>query len=168
MNDTQPAMNRRERFSEVLRLEGRGAAARARAAALRSALEEEARTEYDRDGTAPTWRMRDLGTATLPISKETVMVVDPGALLKWCKERHPHQVHTVEEVYPSFQAVLAAHCVAAGDVAALPDTGEVVPGLAVRPGGQPGSLTLRPATGVRWLYQQFGERWLAEHPGGEG
>lgn len=166
MNDAQP-MNRRERFVEVLRLEGLAAAAKARANTLRDALEAEACAEHERDGTAPTWRVADLGTVTLPVSKESVVVADHAALLRWCKERHPEQVHTVEEVYASFQGALLATCVIVGDVAALPDTGEVVPGLAVRPGGQPGSLTLRPGTGVRRWFQQLGEAALRHLDVGE-
>jgi hypothetical protein len=158
--------SRLDRVREVLRLEGLAAAARARAAAVRDELDAEARAELAREGTAPTWRMADIGTVALPVSKEAIFVVDPAALLEWCRERHPQQVRTVHEVYPAYQNHLLTTCVIAEGVAADPETGEVVPGLAVRPGGVPRTLTIKPEMNVKAAFAQHGARWLDDILGG--
>lgn len=161
-----PTVSRLDRVQEVLRLEGLAAAASARAAAVRAGLAEEARAEFVREGTAPSWRMADVGVVALPISKEAVFVADADALVKWCKERHPHQIRTREEIWPGFQTQLLADCVPAGDGAVDPKTGEVVPGLAVRKGGQPKTLTITAEGGVKRAYVEHGSRWLDDILGG--
>lgn len=157
-----PTPTVKDRFVEVMRLEGLATAATAAARALRDELDTEARDEYARTAAAPTWRMSDLGTATLPITKEAVAVADINALLAWTRERHPEQIRTVEEVEPAFQSWLIANCVRADGAAVHPETGEVVPGLTVRPGGVPRSLSWRPEPATRVLFVQYGEALLAE------
>lgn len=157
--ETRPTL--KDRFKEVLLLEGYATAATAAAKALRDELDTEARTEFERTGAAPTWRMADLGTATLPVSKEAVAVADIGALLAWTKERHPEQIRTVEEVHAAFQGWLMANCIVAEGRAVHPETGEVVPGLTVRPGGVPRTLSFRPEPATRALFVEYGEAMLA-------
>jgi hypothetical protein len=158
--------SRRERFHYVMRLEGLASAAKAAADKVRADLDEEARTEFQRTGAAPTWRMADIGIAALPVTKEAVVVSDVQALLGWCRANRPEQIRTVEEIEPAFEAWLLQNCVVSGNKAVHPETGEVMPGLAVRPGGQPRSLSFRPDPGVKAAFGEHGARWLLDILGG--
>lgn len=155
-------MNRTERLQEVLRLEGLAAAANARAKAHRDELSLEARAELDREGSAPTWRLPDLATISLAVSKETPFVADDWQLLQWCKDRHPDQVETVEQVRGTFRSSLLVTGIISGESVVDNLTGEVVPGLAVRVGGIAQSLTIRPSHAAKALFAEMGERTLAE------
>lgn len=170
-------MNRTERLQEVLRLEGLAVAARNRAQEHRAALTEDARAELEREGAAPTWRVSDIGTITLPVSKEQPFVFNEAVFLAWCKERHPDQVEHVERVRGAFQAsLLSGAFIEEGDVVDG-QSGEIVPGVAVRPGGQPQALTIRATPEARALFEADGARLLddllaipaeaAAVPGGE-
>jgi hypothetical protein len=174
-------MNRAERLQELLRLEGLIAAAKERVTDHRVALNAEAAGEYEREGMAPTWRWPDLGTVILPVSKETTVVSDPEALVKWCRERYPTEVETLAQIRPAFQVALLQRCRgdAGGDYVVDMATGELVPGLAVRPGGVPKALTIRPTPEATALFAAVGRQTLdglfepvghleaAEVPGGE-
>lgn len=153
-------MNRTERLQEVLRLEGLAAAAKSRAGEHRAALEDEARAELAREGSAPTWRMGDIGTITLPVSSEQPIISDIAALLAWCKERHPSEVQLIEQVRPSFQGLLLKRAVAAGELVVDGETGEIVPGMSVRHGGEARTLTIRATPDAKYLYAKLGERAL--------
>jgi hypothetical protein len=155
-------MNRTERLQEVLRLEGLAAAANARAKAYREELSFEARDELAREGSAPTWRIPDLATITLAVSKESPYILDEHLFLTWCKQRHPDQVETVEQVRGAFRAHLLVGAIISGDAVVDGDTGEVVTGAAVRPGGVPQSLTIRPSQAARVVYAAMGERTLED------
>lgn len=82
-------MNRTERVQEVLRLEGLADAAKRRAAEHRAALDADARAELEREGTAPSWRLPDIGTVALAVSKQAPVVADIEALTAWCLARYP-------------------------------------------------------------------------------
>lgn len=155
-------MNRTERLQEVLRLEGLAAAANARAKTYREELSLEARDELTREGSAPTWRIPDLATITLAVSKETPYVLDEHLLLQWCKQRYPEHVETIEQVKGAFRQRLLVDAIVSGDSVVDGGSGEVVPGLAVRPGGQPQSLTIRPSQAARVVYAAMGERTLED------
>lgn len=135
-------MNRSEMTRHVLLLEAAAAECRKRAATVRAELEANARTEFAEQGTAPTWRLADVGTWSLPVSKEAAVVTDPAALVAWCKRRYPEAV--VEQVVPAFQTALLARLSPTGEVVMDPATGEVVPGLGVRPGGAPLAMRFKP------------------------
>jgi hypothetical protein len=168
---TPPSASRLDRVREILRLEGLAAAASARAAAVRAALQDEARAEYAREKTAPSWRMPDVATVSLAISKETIVVSDADALITWVKERHPHQIRTVttEQIWPGFQTQLLADCVPTddGDRAVDPKTGEIVPGVAVRKGGEPKSLSITAARAVKETFAAYGAQLLDDILNGE-
>lgn len=134
-------MNRREHVEAVLRLEGLAAAAQARAAAIRKALAEQARAELDAQGTAPTWRLPGIGTVTLPVTKDTVVVADEAGLLDWVRRHHPGEI--VAQVRTSFRDALLRRLVIDGETVIHPDTGEEMPALAVRQGGHPRALSFR-------------------------
>jgi hypothetical protein len=139
-------VNRFELIRRTLMWQQVAAAARAKESALRDQLTADARAEYAEQGTAPTWRLPDIGTVSLPVSKETVYVADEAALLAWVKEHYAGEVETLERVRPAFLGGLLSAVEPAGDVACVPLTGQVIPGLAVRQGGAPGSLSFRPST----------------------
>ncbi|TDC48847.1 hypothetical protein E1258_27630 [Micromonospora sp. KC207] len=153
-------MNRTERVQEVLRLEGLADAAKKRAAEHRAALDADARAELEREGTAPSWRLPDIGTVALAVSKEAPVVADIEALTKWCLARYPGEVETVHQIRASFQTALLGRVVCDGDVVVDPGTGEVVPGMAVRLGGMPQSLSIRPSRDARAVYAAAGAQML--------
>lgn len=153
-------MNRMERLREVLRLEALAAAANARAQVHREELTVEARAEFVREGTAPSWRDPDLATITLGVSHETLYVTNEVALLEWVADRYPDQVVTVEQVRPVFRTQLLDEAVIDSGDAVDITTGEVIRGVAVRPGGVAGSLTIRPTHDARIVFTAIGERML--------
>lgn len=155
-------MNRTERLQEVLKLEGIAAAATTRAQYYREELAFDARDELAREGSAPTWRMPDLATVTLAVSKEVPYVKDEDALLKWCKTQYPDHVETVEKVLSSFRAHLLVRSIVSGDTVVDENTGEIIPGLGVRPGGQPGSLSIRASHAARAVFTALGEKALED------
>lgn len=170
-------MNRSDAIQQVLIWEQVAAAARAKATKLRDDLTADARAEYAEQGTAPTWRLPDIGTVSLPVSKETVYVADEQAFLDWAQQFHSGEVETVTRVRASFRALLLAECRGEGDMVVWMREGALVPGLAVREGGQPGSLSFRPnavakavaAAGaerlVESLEQQIGQPVVLAEPG---
>lgn len=160
-------MNRADRVSHILQLEALAAAARARALVMRSDLADEATTELEREGAAPTWRLPEIGTVSMPLSKETVVVADPAALLAWCQERHPEQIRQVAEIYPAALTALLDRAVPDAGVVLDPATGEIIPGLAVRPGGVPGALTIRTERDAKAAYAAAGAHLLDQLMPGE-
>jgi hypothetical protein len=155
-------MNRTQRLQEVLRLEGLAAAAQTRAKEYREELALEARDEFAQQGSAPTWRMPDLATVSLSVSKETPYILDEHLFLQWCRERYPEHVETVEQVRGAFRQKLLIDAIVSGDAVVDGATGEVVIGAAVRPGGVPQSLTIRPSHAARVVFAAMGERALEE------
>jgi hypothetical protein len=153
-------MNRTDRIREVLRLEGLAAAARRRADEHREHLAAEARAELEQQGTAPSWRLPDIGTVTLPLSKLTPVVADPAKLVAWAQQRYPTEVETIHQVRAAFQGALLARVLCDEDLVVDPDTGEAIPGLTVRPGGTPGQLTIRASRDVKDVYLALGESVL--------
>jgi hypothetical protein len=173
-------VNRFELIRRTLMWEQVAAAARARASGIREQLTADARAEYAEQGTAPTWRLPDIGTVTLPVSNEAVYVTNEAALVEWAKRDWPTEVVTVEKIRPAFLQVLLANvAVAAGEVAVDAGSGEIIPGLAVRAAGTPGSLSFRPtplakqvaAAGAERLMESvekaIGEPIVLETPGGD-
>lgn len=155
-------MNRSERLQALLRLEGLASAARELAAEHRVALNAEATAEYEREGAAPTWRLPDLGSITLPVSHETPFVQDPAAFVDWCRGRYSTEVETVASVRPNFLAAFLKRAQPAGEIVMDPATGEIIPGLGVRPGGIPKALTIRANPEAEAVFAAIGRRELAD------
>lgn len=153
-----PAVNRFEKISWLLMLEQVAAAARARAAELRDDLTADAQAEYAEQGTAPTWRLPDIGTVTLPISAERVVVDDEQVLTGWVTAFHPDEVETLTRVRPAFLTALLAECRGDEGGVVWMREGALVPGLAVRPGGQPQSLSFRPSPDAKRVAAAGAER----------
>jgi hypothetical protein len=154
-------VNRSDRLQQIMRLEALAAAAKTAAADHRAELNAEAAAEFEQEGTAPTWRLSDLGTITLPVSKETAYVAAPQAFVDWCMLRYPSEVETIAQVRPAFQAALFARLHLEGESAVDTATGEEVPGLAVRPGGIPKSLSIRPTPEAGAVFAEAGRQMLA-------
>ncbi len=151
-------MNRFEKIRQTLVWESVAAAAKAKASAIRDELTQDAQAEYAEQGTAPTWRLPDIGTVSLPVSKETVYVSDADALLAWVKVHFPEEVEALHRVRPAFLTALLAKVEPIEDVACVPMSGDIVPGLAVRPGGQPQSLSFRPSAAAKEVAALWAER----------
>jgi hypothetical protein len=152
-------VNRQEMITRTLMLESVAANARARAAVLRAELAEVARAELEREGTAPTWRLPDIGTVTLPVSTERVYVADEAALLAWVKDwpGDPAEViETIERIKPSYLADLL------NVVEIVDGLGTVVPGLAIRPGGVPQALSFRPSKDAQAVARAAAEKLMAD------
>lgn len=159
-------MNRSDRLQQILRLEALAAAAKTAAADHRAELNAEAAAEFEREGTAPTWRLQDLGTVTLPVSKEAAYVAAPQAFVEWVTARYPSEVETIAQVRPAFQAALFARLHLEGSSAVDTATGEEVPGLAVRPGGIPKSLSIRASAEASAVFAEAGRQDLERLLGG--
>jgi len=156
-------MNRAEATRQVLLLEAAAAQLKDRAKSLRTGLDADARAELAEQGTAPTWRL-DIGTWSLPVSKEAVYVADEAALLEWVKSEPAalsEVVETIERVKPWYVAELL-RMARVVDGLAIDDDGTVIPGLAVRSGGQPQSLRFRPAGDAQAVADQAADKLVSE------
>lgn len=153
-------MNRFEMIRRTLMWDQVAAAAKAKAAQLRGELTADARAEYAEQGTAPTWRLPDIGTVTLPVSSERVVVADEEALTDWVQKFHPSEVETFTRVRPGFLSVLLAESKGDGDGVVWMREGALVPGLAVVEGGRPGSLSFRPSPMAKQIAAAGAERLL--------
>jgi hypothetical protein len=134
-------VNRAEATRQVLLLEAAAAQINAQAQALRADLNADAVAEYEEQGSAQTWRF-DIGTWSQGVSKKAPAVEDPAVFAEWVKGRWPSEVMQV--VNPAFQRLLLARLSPDGEVVVDERTGEIVPGLGVRPGGRPLTLRFKP------------------------
>jgi hypothetical protein len=151
-------MNRAELAKEVARREALGAAWNASAKELREELDRQARAEHAEQGTGVTWTIRDLGKVTLPVSTEAPIVSDIDALLKWVRQRHPEHVETVEQVQAAFQTWLLQNVEITEDSKVVSPDGEIVPGMAVREGNRPKSLTITIDAPVKKLFASYAQQ----------
>jgi hypothetical protein len=151
-------VNRLEATQQVLLLEAAAAQLRERAKAVRLELDADARHEFEEQGAAPTWRLADLGTWSLPVSKEAAYVADEAEFLDWLKRFHPTEVETVERVRPAFLSRMLPECSGEdGDVVWMRE-GALVPGLAIRPGGLALSLRFKPNSDAMAVADQAGAK----------
>lgn len=155
-------MNRTEQTQAVIWLDQIAAAAKAKAAGLRADLEADARAEYEAQGAAPTWRIPDVATVSASVSHETVAVRDEVAFLKWVGARYPGEVEEIVRVHPGWQSAFLANAAVSGEAAADPATGEVVPGLVVRPGGRFAGVSIRASHDARVAFAAVAQQALLE------
>lgn len=164
-------MNRADIVKGVLIWEQVAAAAKEKAGEFREQLNADARAELEEQGTAPTWRLPDVGAVTLPVSVETPYVADMKALLNWAAERYPAEVETVVQLRPEFVAGLTERAIIDGGQVIDRTLGEVVPGFAVRPGGIPKALSIRPTPAAKSLIREVADgivsRFAADFSGGQ-
>lgn len=106
------------------------AAAKARIAALRAVLEDEARRRYEADGAAPTWKARDAGTVRYDEAGEwTAQVADASTFGSFVAQHYPTEATGVLRL-PVDQLELALEALGFAGVNA--DTG-LVTDVEVRP-----------------------------------
>jgi len=143
--------SRADTVKAILVLEAFAEEAKRVAGEHRARLGEQAIAELEKQGTAPTWRLVDIARVTLPLSKQKIDVSDPDKLLTWVEARHPDEVEviTTTRVRREFVDALLAYLVVVDDTVMHPETAEIVPGLKVRPGGIPGTLTITAEKGVK-------------------
>jgi hypothetical protein len=163
-------VNRAEATRQVLLIEAARDQLDARAKVLREGLNADAVAEYEEQGSAQTWRF-DIGTWSQGISKDAPVIEDARSWVGWVKKRYPAEV--LEVVNPSFQKVVLSRLVSVGEEVLEPTTGEIVPGLGVRPGGRPLSLRFKPNGDALAVADQVGTKLAGQIldglgiPGGE-
>lgn len=153
-------MNRADLAKQVLLYDSLASVAKDRAAGFRAELDIQARHELAEQGMAPTWRLPDVGTVTLPVSQESIALTNVAALLEWAVARHPDGVEMVPALKPAFVAGLEKRLGAAGDLVCDRETGELVPGYRVRLGGLPQALSIRPSSDAKAVMRQHAEGLL--------
>ncbi len=129
-------MNRVETIRAVVWLDQLAAKAKDEAGKLRADLVADARAEYEEQGTPPTWRPPDLATVAARVSHETAYVADEAAFAAWVQSRYPTEADTRVVVRQAWQELFLKSAATSGEVVVDTATGEVVPGLKVRPGGE--------------------------------
>jgi hypothetical protein len=159
-------VNRLKATQNVLKLEAAAAQLKERAKAIRLELDADARRELEEQGSAPTWRLADLGTWSLPVSKEAAVITDRAALTEWVKERWPDEID--ETIKPAFEAAMRSWLDPVGEVVIFRHTGEVVPGLGVRPGGVPQSLRFKANGDALAVADQHADELVAQVTAGLG
>lgn len=161
-------MNRAELVKQVLLYDQLAAAAKAKSAVYREQLDTQARAELEQQGMAPTWRLPDIGTVTLPVSQETLYVADVKARDAWLAQHYPDAileevVHTADRV---FVAQLEKRLAVTDGLIVDPGTGMEVPGYAIRPGGMPQSLTIRPTSDAKAIVREYADGLLERFEAG--
>jgi hypothetical protein len=139
-------MNRADLIRQILLWERVAEQATARAAAFRQQLQADANAEFDEQGTAPSWRLPDVAQVVLPVSRTAPVVRDHETLAKWVNLTRPAEVEL--RVRPAYVKALRDGARVDGNVVTDRE-GTVIPGMEVRPGGNPGSVTLTPEAPAR-------------------
>jgi hypothetical protein len=150
-------MNRAEVIRQVFLWDRVAEQAVAQAAVFRAMLQAEAVAEFKEQGTAPTWRLQDIAAVVLPISRTAPVVADHEALAKWVSLTRPSEVEL--RVRPAYVKALRDGARIAGD-AVIDREGTVIPGMAVRDGGVPGSVTLTAEAAAKQVAAEAAERVL--------
>jgi hypothetical protein len=155
-------VNRADLTKQVLLYDQLAAAAKAKAAIARAELDMQAKAELETQGMAPTWRMKDVGTISLPISQETIYIADGNALMDWVAAREPvTAIDLVRCINPQYQRDLEQRLAISGNVVVDKETGEVVPGYGVRHGGLPMALRIVPSSEARAMAREYADGLLA-------
>jgi hypothetical protein len=153
-------VKRSDKIQERLRRTALAEAWKAAADTLTDELEQEAREELARNGTRPSWSVQDIADVVLPLSKQAVVIDDIDALKKWTAAEHPEQIQTETTVRPAFQKYLLENARIVDGAPVLED-GTPIPGLKVRQGGIPGTLSFKPTTEVKALLANYAAQEVA-------
>lgn len=153
-------MNRSEVVKAIVWLDQLAVQAKAEGAKLRAQLAADARAEFEEQKTAPTWRIPDVATVAASVAHEAVVVASDKTLVAWVAERYPTEVEQVTVVRGAWLAGFLTRCRPSGEVACDPDTGEVVPGLAVRPGGTFSGVSVRVTSAAKEVFAALARRGL--------
>lgn len=163
--DPTPALTRADAARAVAMYSAIGKAANDAAKQYRTWLDDGAVAEMDREGYAPKGEIPGLGSWALKLTTDRIDVTDHAALLKWVQDNRPEQVKVVpqvEIVQPAFVGWLLKTVTPSGDGSvALPETGEVVPGLRFVAGGQPAGVAVTPKATERERIAEAAHQLLA-------
>lgn len=146
-----------DRFAELLKK---------RSAELRAELAADARAELEEQGTAPTWRIPDVATVAASVSHQSVVVADNSTLTAWMADRYPTEVETITQIRPAwlklFLAQAAAERADDGSYRVYDTaTGERVPGVDVKPGGEFGGVSIRVSADAKAVFDALAADRLA-------
>jgi len=132
------------------------AAHQAAARALRAALEDAAREELTRAGTAPTWKTSDGSRVSVGLTQARVVVTNEEAFIDWARVKFPEEL--IERTVVEFRnrAVRDMILVEWGQQA-----NELPPFLARVEGGEFHSLTFTPAPDTRRRLAETAEAYAA-------
>ena len=159
-------MNRTAKVTQVVLLERFAAMAMRDAKEIRAELALDAAAEYAEQGTAATWRIPDVATVSAGVTHEAAYVRDQAAWAAWVADRFPTEAERVTVVRPAWQnTYLASVLIETGPdgeyVAIDPPTGERLPGIGVRPGGEFNGLTIRVSAAAREVFDALAADRLA-------
>lgn len=155
-------MNRTETTTAIVWLDLFAARAKAEAAKLRGDLEAEVRAELEEHGTASTWRIPDLATVSATVSHAAVYVADEAAFTVWVQKRYPTEVEVITRVRSAWLAGFLHRAPGSVGVVADPDSGEVVPGLSIRGGGELTGISIRVTPAAKEAFAALADRGLKE------
>lgn len=157
-------MNRSEVVRAVVWLDQVAEMAKVRSKEFRDQLAADARAEYAEQGTASTWRMPDLATVVMSVSSERTEVTNDVAFLDWVCARYPDKVETVSRVHVGwmerFLKEARIHVDGERMYATDPETGEIVPGVSVRPGGVPLGVSVRVTAAAKEVFSKLATHGL--------
>lgn len=136
-------MNIAEETRNIIALEALAEHATQLAKAKRAELDATARKQLAESGVAPSWAVPELAKVTLSLSKTATVVTDGAKLLAWMEARYPARVETIRRVREPFLTQFLKTLAVSGEQAVDRETGEIVPGVAVRKGGQPVHLSIK-------------------------
>lgn len=142
-------MTRAQKVQAAIFLDELAATAAEHAKRLKGELGDEARDELAAQGAAPTWRMPDVATVAARMSRGAVYVADRDKFAAWAAERHPTEVYTA--VRPAFET-RTLKTVKNTDAGLVDKQGEVVPGLASKPGGMFLGVSVTPTDAARQVF----------------
>lgn len=136
-------MSIRDDVAELLRLDARAAALKARQDVLRRSLLDAALTTLEQEGAAPTWRVAGAGSVGLTVRTPKPVVVDSDTLLSWVEERYGDDaVETVRRLRSDWLDGFWAFCsLVEANCSVISEDGEQVPGVVLQ--STPPFLTVR-------------------------
>lgn len=154
-------MNRADLTKQVLLYDQLAAAAKAKAAIARAELDMQAKAELETQGMAPTWRLPQVGTISLPVSQESIHLTDETALMQWARDNEvPNATESVIRLRADWVRGLEKTLVTSGDLVVDSATGEIVPGYRVRHGGLPMALRIVPSSEAKAMAREYADGLL--------
>lgn len=155
-------MNRTTAVQAIIWLDQLTAAAKVERAKLAADLAADARAELEEQGTAPTWRIPDVATVSSSVTHAAVFVENEAAFTAWVAKRYPTEVETVQRVRSAWLTGFLAKAPGAAGVVSDPETGEVVPGLGIRRGGDFAGISVRATTEAKSVFAAVAQQGLRE------
>lgn len=135
------------------------------AATKRIALNEQARQQLETEGVAPSWTLPGVAKVGLSFTKQAAAVTDMVKLTDWMVAKHHDLTETIVQIRPTQLTRFLAELSTEDGVPVDKETGEIVPGITIRPGGQPKSLSVIPDPGVKvTISDQVAQMLATAHP----